>query len=356
MTAQLPADDGTPADQLAADRPTADQLTADRPTADQPTADRPTADQPSVARIVLLIAVCIGVAALAAAAFVLSYTGLHVLALQAGVQPRLARAYPVMIDAMLVVALAAVLALRAAGLPSRLLAWVILLAVLVGAAGADAMRADGRRLPHHVAAITVALVPWALVLLAFVLLMAMLRHARLRRQADGNRLRPAAASAVPHSGPAPLELPQRPAQAAAWPRDADQRDADQRDAERRDAERQTTELQNPELHNTERQDPELPGTDSLWDRLAGPRWEERVPARHEPPADSGPVSGEPGDDGDEDASELDIFSSASAVPDDHQDPDMPVFHRLWSSPAPPAENRCGDGSDPLAAAGEAESV
>ena len=51
------------------------------------------------------------------------------------VAPRLARGYPLIIDAMLVIVLAAVLALRGAGLPSRLVAWISLLAVLVAAAG-----------------------------------------------------------------------------------------------------------------------------------------------------------------------------------------------------------------------------
>ena len=85
---------------------------------------------------------------------------------------------------MLVIVLAAVLALRGAGLPSRLLAWLTLLVVLAAAAGADALHAAGRRLPHQAAAITAAVLPWVLVLIAFVLLLAMLRHARLRRTAD----------------------------------------------------------------------------------------------------------------------------------------------------------------------------
>ena len=85
---------------------------------------------------------------------------------------------------MLVIVLAAVLALRGAGLPSRLLAWLTLLVVLAAAAGADALHAAGRRLPHQRAAIAAAVLPWVLVLIAFVLLLAMLRHARLRRVAS----------------------------------------------------------------------------------------------------------------------------------------------------------------------------
>ena len=132
-----------------------------------------------------------GVAALAAATFVLSYSGIHVLARQAGITPRLARGYPLVIDAMLVVVLAAVLSLRGAGWPSKLFAWVTLLAVLAAAAGADALHAAGRRLPARDAAVTAAVVPWVLVFLAFALLLAMLRYARLRRlAASRNRVVP----------------------------------------------------------------------------------------------------------------------------------------------------------------------
>jgi hypothetical protein len=131
-----------------------------------------------------LAAVGIGVAALAAATFVLSYQGIRAVALQAGIEPRYAKGYPLVIDAMLVIALAAVLALRGAGLPSRMLAWLTLLIVLCAAAGADTLHATGRTLPHNAAVVTAAVLPWALVLVAFVLLLAMLRYARLRRQAS----------------------------------------------------------------------------------------------------------------------------------------------------------------------------
>jgi hypothetical protein len=135
---------------------------------------------PGALRILALTAVGVGLAALAAATFVLSYPGIHVLALQAGVAPRLARGYPLLIDAMLVIVLAAVLALRGADLPSKLLAWTTLLAVLAAAAAADALHAAGRRLPDHVAAVTAAVLPWVLVFLAFALLLTMLRHVRMR--------------------------------------------------------------------------------------------------------------------------------------------------------------------------------
>jgi hypothetical protein len=132
-------------------------------------------------RILAVVAVFLGVAALAAATFVLSYSAIRTVVLQAGITPRLARGYPLLLDAMLVIVLAAILALRGAGLPSRLLAWVTLLLVMTVAAGADALHTAGRSMPHQAAAITAAVLPFVLVLVAFVLLLVMLRYARLRR-------------------------------------------------------------------------------------------------------------------------------------------------------------------------------
>src|SRR5581483_11554168 len=126
-------------------------------------------------------AVAVGVILLAAAAFVLSYSGIHAVALSAGVSPRLARLYPLIFDAMLVVACSAVLALRTAGLPSRCYAWLSLLALLAAVAAADAVNATGTKLPHRPTAAVIAVIPWALVLIGFGLLLAMLRHARKRR-------------------------------------------------------------------------------------------------------------------------------------------------------------------------------
>jgi hypothetical protein len=112
---------------------------------------------------------------------VLSYTGIHAVALSAGVSGRFARIYPVIFDAMLVIACAAVLSLRGAGLPSRCYAWLTMLVLLAAAAGADTVHATSTSLPHKPAAAAAAIIPWALVLIGFGLLLAMLRQARLRR-------------------------------------------------------------------------------------------------------------------------------------------------------------------------------
>jgi Protein of unknown function (DUF2637) len=151
---------------------------------DQATArTRPPADGLQALRLLALAAVAAGVGLLAAAAFVLSYTGIHAVALYAGVPPRLARIYPLIFDAMLIVACAAVLSLRGAGLPSRCYAWLSMLVLVVTAATADTLHAIGTRLPHKPTAAAVAIIPWALVLIGFGLLLCMLRQARLRQAA-----------------------------------------------------------------------------------------------------------------------------------------------------------------------------
>src|SRR6185369_6219807 len=66
-------------------------------------------------RLVALIAAIAGVILLAALAFVLSYAGIHALARQAGMSAGMARLFPIIFDAMLVVSCVAVLLLRGAG-------------------------------------------------------------------------------------------------------------------------------------------------------------------------------------------------------------------------------------------------
>src|ERR1700729_2929477 len=138
----------------------------------------PPAESHRVLRLLALVAVAAGVRLLAAAAFTLSYAGIHAVALSAGVSASMARLYPPIFDAMLVIAAAAVLSLRGAGVLIRLYAWLSLLVLLAAAASADAAHAVGTKLPHRAAAATVAVIPWALALLGFSLLLAMLRHAR----------------------------------------------------------------------------------------------------------------------------------------------------------------------------------
>jgi hypothetical protein len=138
------------------------------------------ADAHRVLRLVALGAVILGLLVLAAAAIASSYGGIHALALTAGVSPALARIYPLAFDAMGVVASAAVLSLRGAGVIMRCYAWLAMLVLLCAAAGADALHATGARLPHRAAAHSKTSMPgcgarWPL------------RHAPSRRRRTGRR-------------------------------------------------------------------------------------------------------------------------------------------------------------------------
>ncbi len=93
-----------------------------------------------VLRLLALIAVAGGVIALTAGACVLSYTSVHDFALHAGVSGSLAKIYPGIADAMLVIAGCAVLALRGAGLISKIYAWLCFIMLLAAIAAGSAIR------------------------------------------------------------------------------------------------------------------------------------------------------------------------------------------------------------------------
>ena len=132
-------------------------------------------------RLAALGTVTLGVVLLAAAAFVLSYEGIHQIALRAGVSPEVAKLYPLIFDAMLVIAGAAALALRGAGWWARFYAWVSLLLMLVALAIGNAVYATGTTLPAQPTKAAVAVTPWVLLLMAFGLLLEMLRYFRTTR-------------------------------------------------------------------------------------------------------------------------------------------------------------------------------
>jgi hypothetical protein len=147
-----------------------------------PAGRRPrSADPHSKLRLAALAAVIVGVVLLAAAAFVLSYSGIHQIALQAGVSPNLAKLYPVIFDAMLVIAGAAAMALRGAGWWPRFYAWAALIILLAAVATGDAVHATKTVLPARASRAVVAVTPWVLLLMAFGLLLEMLRHFRKAR-------------------------------------------------------------------------------------------------------------------------------------------------------------------------------
>src|SRR5258708_37739798 len=99
------------------------------------------------ARLIQLATVAV-VAAIAAATFVLSYAGVHAIALQSGVPADLARFYPAIFDAVLVIACAAV-PLRTRWL-TRGYTWLVILLVLRLLAPLDPMPAlPLPHPPHH---------------------------------------------------------------------------------------------------------------------------------------------------------------------------------------------------------------
>jgi Protein of unknown function (DUF2637) len=129
-------------------------------------------------RLAALTAVIVGVILVALAAFLFSYAGIHQIALQAGVSPGLARLYPLMFDAMLIITCSAVLATRTAGWGTKTYVWVCLLLVVGAVAVGDALYATGVHLTGQAARATIAVIPWVLLLLGFGIWLVMLRHWR----------------------------------------------------------------------------------------------------------------------------------------------------------------------------------
>src|ERR1700722_14313889 len=129
-------------------------------------------------RLLLNSAVTLVVLAVAAATFVLSYAGVHAIALQGGVSVQLARIYPGVFDAVLVIACVAAVVLRDGRWWARSWAWLVVI-VLLGAIGfTDVLHAANYALRHRVTEGVVAAAPVVAVLLAFSLLLTVLRQSR----------------------------------------------------------------------------------------------------------------------------------------------------------------------------------
>jgi hypothetical protein len=143
-------------------------------------------------RLVALIVAVICVLALAASAFVLSYPGARDTALTAGVTPKLARIYPGLFDAVLLVACAD--------------AWLAILVVTAAIATADATHAMSVTLPKRPMEAVVAAVPWAVLLIGFTLLYAIARQGKAARVAapatapSADTLTPRGSGGTPNGG------------------------------------------------------------------------------------------------------------------------------------------------------------
>lgn len=129
------------------------------------------------------------------AAFVFSYHGVVDLARQGHIDSRLARFYPVVVDAVLVVALVAAFVLRSSGAVVRSLSWFIVILLLAFAAAGDALHAVRLSLPDKPLTIAMAVAPWVMLAVAFRLWLTMVRHVR------GGRA--TAAPAAAEGGPTP---------------------------------------------------------------------------------------------------------------------------------------------------------
>src|ERR1700689_3154655 len=100
-------------------------------------------------RLLVNAAVTLVVLAVAAGTFVLSYAGVHAIALQGGVSVQLARIYPGLFDAVLVIACVAAVVLRDGRWWARCWAWLIVIVVLGAIGTTDVLHAMNYELRHR---------------------------------------------------------------------------------------------------------------------------------------------------------------------------------------------------------------
>jgi hypothetical protein len=122
--------------------------------------------------------VAVVVLAVAAGTFFLSYPGVHAIARQGGVSGQLARFYPALFDAVLVIACVAAVMLRDARWWARCWAWLVAIVVLGAIGAADVLHAMSYGLRQRPTEGVVAAAPVAAVLLAFSLFLTLLRQSR----------------------------------------------------------------------------------------------------------------------------------------------------------------------------------
>jgi Protein of unknown function (DUF2637) len=148
------------------------------PSAAAPAPPSSSAPRSNWPRLLLNAAVTLVVLAVAAATFVLSYAGVHAIALQGGVSVQLARIYPGLFDAVLVLACVAAVVLRDGRWWARSWAWLVVIVILGAIGVTDVLHATNYALRHRVTEGVVAAAPVVAVLLAFSLLLTVLRQSR----------------------------------------------------------------------------------------------------------------------------------------------------------------------------------
>jgi hypothetical protein len=148
----------------------------------------------------------IGVAALAAGTFVLSYADLRLLALRGGAARHWAFLYPGMLDGLVVVIILAIVTARRSGWFSRAVRWLLLVVLVAGAGAAGVQRAvkGYEPLPDTWVNIGVAVAPWAILILAVWLWIAMIKHLRSLRTRAARSGDPDGRAQPVESGPEPV--------------------------------------------------------------------------------------------------------------------------------------------------------
>ncbi len=174
------------------------------------------------ARRLVNVLVALVVIAVAAATFVFSYDGVHAVALLGGMSAQLARYYPGLFDAVLVIACVAAVMLRDGRWWARLWAWVVAIVLLAAIGTTDVLHAMNYTLRHRPTEGIVAAAPVVAVLLAFSLLLTLLRQSRTQPAEPAGRP-PAEVPALPASLSA-IALPAAPTEPL--PALADTRPAD----------------------------------------------------------------------------------------------------------------------------------
>jgi hypothetical protein len=190
----------------------------------------PAAPRRNWTHVLVNLLVALLVIAVAAATFVFSYDGVHAIALVGGVSTQLARYYPGLFDAVLVIACVAAVMLRDGRWWARLWAWLVVIIILGAIGVTDVLHAMDYTLRHRVTEGIVAAAPVVAVLLAFSLLLTLLRQSRTQAApapptAPVTRddlpvlpALPAAAGLAPMALPAALGFPEEaPQDMIPWP-------------------------------------------------------------------------------------------------------------------------------------------
>ena len=164
-------------------------------------------------RLLVNVLVALVVIAVAGATFVFSYDGVHAIALLGGVSARLARYYPGLFDAVLVIACVAAVMLRDGQWWARLWAWVVIVVLLAAIGTTDVLHAMNYTLRHRPTEGIVAAAPVVAVLLAFSLLLTLLRQSRTQAQEPAGP-GPLGVPALPASVTVPIALPAAPVTAS----------------------------------------------------------------------------------------------------------------------------------------------